>query len=66
LHLQAKIAHRNLGSDVRAQPQLLREAATFYKVDTSAIAAKVKQDFVAREKAKKAPQPTNKPTKKAA
>ena len=31
----------------------LREAATIYKVDTDAIALKVKQEFAAKEKAKK-------------
>jgi len=30
----------------------LREAATIYKVDTDAIALKVKQEFAAKEKAK--------------
>jgi ParB family chromosome partitioning protein len=33
---------------------ILKEAATAYKVDTEAIALKVKQEFVAKEKAKKA------------
>src|SRR6202044_1507118 len=33
--------------------QVLYEAATLYKVDTDAIAAKVKQEFAAKEKAKK-------------
>jgi len=32
--------------------QVLREAATVYKVDTDAIAAKVKQEFAAKDKAK--------------
>jgi ParB family chromosome partitioning protein len=32
--------------------QALRDAATAYKVDTDAIVAKVKQEFVAKEKAK--------------
>ena len=32
--------------------QVLRDAATAYKVDTDAIAAKVKQEFAAKEKAK--------------
>jgi ParB family transcriptional regulator, chromosome partitioning protein len=36
---------------------VLREAATAYKVDTEAIAAKVKQEFASKAKAKKAPQP---------
>jgi ParB family chromosome partitioning protein len=35
----------------------LREAATAYKVDTDAIALKVKQEFAAKEKAKKEPKP---------
>jgi ParB family chromosome partitioning protein len=30
----------------------LRDAATTYKVDTDAIAAKIKQEFAAKEKAK--------------
>ncbi|HEY1647317.1 MAG TPA: ParB/RepB/Spo0J family partition protein [Terracidiphilus sp.] len=45
---------------------VLKEAATAYKVDTEAIATKVKQEFAAKEKAKKAPQPTAKVAKKAA
>jgi len=35
----------------------LREAATIYKVDTDAIALKVKQEFSAKEKAKKEAKP---------
>ena len=35
----------------------LREAATAYKVDTDAIALKVKQEFAAKEKAKKEAKP---------
>jgi ParB family chromosome partitioning protein len=35
----------------------LRDAATAYKVDTDAIALKVKQEFAAKEKAKKEPKP---------
>jgi ParB family transcriptional regulator, chromosome partitioning protein len=35
----------------------LREAAAAYKVDTDAIAAKVKQEFAAKEKAKKEAKP---------
>jgi ParB family transcriptional regulator, chromosome partitioning protein len=46
--------------------QVLREAATAYKVDTDAIAAKVKQEFVAKEKAKKTAQPEGKSAKSAA
>ena len=33
---------------------VLRDAASTYKVDTDAIAIKVKQEFTAKEKAKKA------------
>jgi len=33
---------------------VLRDAASTYKVDTDAIALKVKQEFTAKEKAKKA------------
>ena len=46
--------------------QVLNEAATVYKVDTDAIALKVKQEFAAKEKAKKAAQPAAKVAKKAA
>jgi len=46
--------------------QVLREAATAYKVDADAIAAKVKQEFAAKDKAKKATQPTVKSATKAA
>jgi ParB family chromosome partitioning protein len=35
--------------------QVLQEAATLYKVDTNAIALKVKQEFAAKEKSKKTP-----------
>jgi len=45
---------------------ILRDAATAYKVDTEAIAVKVKQEFVAKEKARKTPQPATKIEKKAA
>jgi ParB family chromosome partitioning protein len=45
---------------------VLRDAASAYKVDTDAIALKVKQEFAAKEKAKKSPQSTSKPAKKAA
>ena len=44
----------------------LREAATAYRVDTDSIAAKVRQEFAAKEKAKKASQPATKTAKKAA
>jgi ParB family chromosome partitioning protein len=47
-------------------PAVLKEAATAYKVDTDAIAAKVKQEFAAKEKVKKTVQPAPKNTKKAA
>ncbi len=50
--------------------QVLRDAATAYKVDTDAIAAKVKQEFAAKEKAKEgkktAPKSRAKATKKTA
>jgi ParB family transcriptional regulator, chromosome partitioning protein len=46
--------------------QVLREAATAYKVDSDAIAAKVKEEFAAKEKAKKATQPAVKSATKAA
>ncbi len=45
---------------------VLRDAASTYKVDTDAIALKVKQEFAAKEKAKKSQQSTPKPAKKAA
>jgi ParB family chromosome partitioning protein len=45
---------------------VLKEAATAYKVDTDAITAKVRQEFAAKEKAKKAPQPATKTARKAA
>jgi len=45
---------------------ILKEAATAYKVDTDAIAAKVRQEFAAKEKAKKASPPATKTAKKAA
>ena len=45
---------------------VLKDAATAYKVDTDAIAAKVKQEFAAKEKAKKTPPPATKTAKKAA
>ncbi|MFZ0271205.1 MAG: ParB/RepB/Spo0J family partition protein [Acidobacteriaceae bacterium] len=37
--------------------QILRDAATAYKVDTDAIAAKVKQEFASKEKAKTSTKP---------
>jgi ParB family chromosome partitioning protein len=45
---------------------ILKDAATAYKVDTDAITAKVKQEFEAKEKAKKTTQPANKAAKKTA
>jgi ParB family chromosome partitioning protein len=45
---------------------VLKDAVTAYKVDTDAISTKVRQDFAAKEKAKKQPQPAAKVTKKAA
>jgi ParB family chromosome partitioning protein len=44
--------------------QALRDAATAYKVDTDAIAAKVKQEFAARDKAKTGKTPSSKEVKK--
>ncbi len=50
--------------------KVLRDAAHAYKVDVDAISAKVKQEFVAKEKVKatkkSAPKLSSKPTKKAA
>jgi ParB family chromosome partitioning protein len=45
---------------------ILRDAATAYKVDTEAITAKVRQEFAAKDKARKATQPATKAAKKAA
>ena len=45
---------------------VLKDAATSYKVDTDAITAKVKQEFAAKEKAKKVPNPAAKTAQKAA
>ncbi|MCU1324222.1 MAG: parB-like partition protein [Acidobacteriaceae bacterium] len=45
---------------------ILKEAATAYKVDTEAITLKVKQEFSAKDKAKKTPQPAPKAAKKVA
>jgi ParB family transcriptional regulator, chromosome partitioning protein len=44
--------------------QVLNEAATLYKVDTDAIAAKVKQEFAAKDKAKSATKAAPKPPAK--
>lgn len=46
--------------------QVLRDAATVYKVDTDAVALKVKQEFAAKEKLKKDVKPVSKNAKKAA
>jgi ParB family chromosome partitioning protein len=43
---------------------VLRAAAQTYKVDTDAIALKVKQEFSAKEKARKPPQAAPKPLSK--
>lgn len=45
---------------------ILLDAAAAYKVNTDAIALKVKQEFAAKEKAKKASTQAAKPSKKAA
>lgn len=45
---------------------VLKDAATAYKVDTDAIDAKVRQEFAVKEKAKKIPQPTVKAANRAA
>lgn len=45
---------------------ILRDAASMYKVDTDAITLKVKQEFAAKEKAKKTPPSITKAAKKAA
>jgi ParB family transcriptional regulator, chromosome partitioning protein len=52
-------ASRHNGTNV------LRDAATLYKVDTEAIASKVKQEFAAKARAKKEAKPVPK-VKKAA
>lgn len=44
----------------------LRDAASNYKVDIEAITAKVKQEFAAKKKVKKAARPEGKSTKSAA
>src|ERR1700722_13390855 len=44
--------------------QVLNEAAALYKVDTDAIAAKVKQEFAAKDKAKAEKKPAPKPLAK--
>jgi ParB family chromosome partitioning protein len=45
---------------------VLKDAATAYKVDTDAVASKVKQEFAAKEKARKTAQPASKAAKTAA
>jgi ParB family chromosome partitioning protein len=50
----------------RKTAQVLNDAATLYKVDTVAIAAKVKQEFAAKERAKAAKKTTPKPASQAA
>jgi ParB family chromosome partitioning protein len=45
--------------------QVLQEAAAVYKVDTAAIALKVKQEFAAKEKAQTAKKQTTKAQPKA-
>ena len=45
---------------------ILKEAAATYKVDTEAITTKVRQEFAAKEKAKKAAQSVAKNATKAA
>jgi ParB family chromosome partitioning protein len=44
--------------------QVLKEAAALYKVDTDAIAAKVKQEFAAKDRAKTAKKAESKPPAK--
>jgi ParB family chromosome partitioning protein len=44
--------------------QVLNDAATAYKVDTDAIAAKVKQEFAAKDKAKSTKKAAPKPSAK--
>jgi len=50
----------------RGNPTNILKDAAAYKVDTDAIAAKVRQEFTVKEKAKKATQPTTKTATKAA
>ncbi|WP_213803186.1 ParB/RepB/Spo0J family partition protein [Granulicella sp. dw_53] len=45
---------------------VLKDAAAVYKVDAEAISAKVRQEFAAKDKTKKAPQAANKTAKKVA
>lgn len=53
------LASRTSGGNV------LRDAANLYKVDTDAIARKVKQEFAAKANAKKEPKPASKARKAA-
>jgi ParB family chromosome partitioning protein len=55
-----------LGASRQNGANVLREAATLYKVDADAIALKVKQEFAAKEKAKAAKKPVTKEPPKAA
>ena len=50
----------------RNPSDVLKDAASAHKVDTDATAAKVKQEFAAKDKAKKTPQPAAKAAKTAA
>lgn len=51
----------------RGNPSIiLKEAAAIYKVDIDVITTKVQQEFAAKEKAKKSPQPAPKTAKRAA
>jgi ParB family chromosome partitioning protein len=63
LLVQVTILHAATRQNSR---QVLLDAATAYKVDTDAITLKIKQEFAARERAKKAQQPGTKSTKKVA
>jgi hypothetical protein len=60
-----RIPHPSRG--LRSNPaSVLRDAASAYKVDTDAIALKVKQEFATKDKAKKTTQPATKAAKQAA
>jgi len=61
--LRGRGSHSAYGSRGNAS-QVLRDAATAYKVDTDAIATKVKQEFAAKETAKTAKKATPKPSVK--
>ena len=45
---------------------ILKDAATTYKVDADTIATKVRQEFAAKDKAKKTPPPAKKANRKVA